>query len=178
MLILVFSLLYLAVFWVQINVLSGFDLFPSASILFLPAGIKLMCMLSGHWHGLLGLYIGKLAVEVWILGSPWTLQMCLIEPLLWIVPAYVTLMWVMRRLGVEPDLSNVTTYHVLVIAFSASLVTSLFVQSYLVWVGEVHREWLKAVWSMTVGDTSGIVLTLVLVAWFRRRISSRYSATT
>ncbi len=43
---------------VQIKVLGYFDFLPMASILFIPAGVKLLAMLIGRGAGVFGVLVG------------------------------------------------------------------------------------------------------------------------
>lgn len=168
MLSLLFAAAYFTVFYVQLFALGGFDFLPSASILFLPAGVKLLAMLSGRWHGILGLYLGKLAVDLLLLGNLFTFEMVVVHPLLWIGPAYLALRMVMWRHNIQDGLNNLTTYHIVLIALATSLASALATQTNLVYFDQAHSHWLRGVWSMTIGDVSGIVLTLMVITFVRR----------
>ena len=169
MTILLFAAAYFLVFAFQIKAMAGFDFLPSASILFLPAGVKLLAMLSGRWHGLMGLYLGKLAVDFFLLDAPFTFEVLVVHPVFWILPAYVVLQWIMRRLDIHEDLSNLKTLHLIAIAMATSMASAVAMQSHMVYVDGVHTAWLKGIWSMAMGDVSGIALTLILIVAWRRR---------
>ncbi len=168
MAILLFAIAYFLVFAFQASVMVDFEFLPSASLLFLPAGVKLLAMLSGRWHGLLGLYLGKLAVDFFLLDAPFTFEILVTHPLIWILPAFVALQLVLTYFSISDDLSNLRTVHLIAMAMVTSLISAVVNQTHLVFVDQSHTAWLKGVWSMTMGDVSGIAFTMIVIMIGRR----------
>ena len=117
--------------------------------------------------------IGKILVQSY-LGEQISLLHDTMEMLLWLVVPYLCLVGYMQVKKIQPSLENLTTYHVVVLSiifsFTSSLGTQLleFVNSYQMQVGLP-----KAIWAMTVGDFTGILLILFLVASINKMLGSR-----
>jgi K+-sensing histidine kinase KdpD len=174
--ILLFAIAYFLVYFFQVHVMTDFEFLPSASLLFLPAGVKLLAMLSGRWHGLLGLYLGKLSVDFFLLDAAFAFEILVTHPVIWILPAFVALQLVMGYFKVTDDLSNLKTVHLIFIAMVTSLTSALAMQTHLVFADEAHISWVKGVWSMAMGDVSGIVCTLMVVMIWRRMTAPKQAA--
>lgn len=160
------------VWWFQLNYLNEFELLPFASILYLPAGIKVVALLTLRFPGALGAYAG------WCLFNEFSYELAsgldaLILPLIWTFVPYLTLQQVLKRLGLSEDLKLMTTYHLVVIAFAVSIANALVIQGYLHIESMEVGHYLRAVWSMTAGDVSGIVLCLIALTFARRAMSHK-----
>ena len=164
---------YFCFFVVQVELLPEFDFLPTASIFFVPAGVKFLSVLILRWWGVGGVLVGRILVQSY-LGEEISLFHDTMELLLWLVVPYLCLMGYMQVKEIQPSLENLTTYHVVVISlifsFTSSLGTQLFVfvNSYQMQVGLP-----KAIWAMTVGDFTGILLILFLVASINKMLRSR-----
>ena len=167
------AITYFCFFVLQVKLMPDFDLLPKASIFFLPAGVKFLSVLLLGWWGLGGIMIGKILVQSY-LGEQISLLHDTMEMLLWLVVPYLCLVGYMQVKKIQPSLENLTTYHVVVLSiifsFTSSLGTQLlvFVNSYQMQVGLP-----KAIWAMTVGDFTGILLILFLVASINKMLGSR-----
>ena len=175
----VFAASYFSLFWVQVNVLGEFDFLPMASILFLPAGVKFIAMLVGlHW-GVVGIALGKVLVDIYS-GSvsdlseqiPHLLAWQIPHLLVWLVAPYACMLIFLKQKDLSQTLDGLTTFDLVVLALIVSLVSSLGTQLYFFGMHEPGYPLLKGVWSMTLGDISGILFSLGAVIFIRRLLTS------
>ena len=166
-LIISFAVSYFSLFWVQVNVLGEFDFLPMVSILFLPAGIKFLAMLVGRHWGVVGIALGKFLVDTYF-GYPGNAMDAATHIVLWLVLPYVCLLAYLVKKDTKQTLDDITTYDLVVLALIVSLTSSLGTQFYFFGMHEPGYPMLKAVWSMTIGDFSGILVALGLVIVVRR----------
>jgi hypothetical protein len=163
---------YFCSFVLQVEWLPAFDFLPTASIFFIPAGVKFVSVLLLRWWGLGGILVGRILVQLY-LGEEISLFHDSMEMLLWLLVPYLCMVGYMRVKEIQLSLENLTTYHVVVLSlifsFTSSLGTQLLnsVSGYDTQVGLP-----KAIWAMTVGDFSGILLILFLVASITKMLRS------
>jgi len=175
----VFAASYFSLFWVQVNVLGEFDFLPMASILFLPAGVKFIAMLVGRHWGVVGIALGKVLVDIYS-GSvsdlseqiPHLLVWQIPHLLVWLVAPYACMLIFLKQKDLSQTLDGLTTFDLVVLALIVSLVSSLGTQFYFFGMHEPGYPLLKGVWSMTLGDISGILFSLGAVIFIRRLLTS------
>lgn len=165
-----FAFAYFLSFLVQINVLKVFDHMPMASILFIPAGIKFVALLVGGGAGVVGVTIGWMLVEHHI-GNKFQLSTTLSHTFVWLLLPYICMTGYLKKKHLKTNLENLTTYHVLVLAIILSFVSSLGTQLLFVGVPDINYPLIKGIWSMSIGDFSGILATLGLVLVVRRVVA-------
>ena len=174
----VFAASYFSLFWVQVNVLGEFDFLPMASILFLPAGVKFIAMLVGRHWGVVGIALGKVLVDIYS-GSvsdlseqiPHLLVWQIPHLLVWLVAPYACMLIFLKQKDLSQTLDGLTTFDLVVLALIVSLVSSLGTQLYFFGMHEPGYPLLKGVWSMTLGDISGILFSLGAVIFIRRLLT-------
>ena len=175
----VFAASYFSLFWGQVNVLGEFDFLPMASILFLPAGVKFIAMLVGRHWGVVGIALGKVLVDI-NSGSvsdlseqiPHLLVWQIPHLLVWLVAPYACMLIFLKQKDLSQTLDGLTTFDLVVLALIVSLVSSLGTQLYFFGMHEPGYPLLKGVWSMTLGDISGILFSLGAVIFIRRLLTS------
>ena len=167
----VFAASYFSLFWVQVNVLGEFDFLPMASILFLPAGVKFIAMLVGRHWGVVGIALGKVLVDIYS-GSVSDLSEQIPHLLVWLVAPYACMLIFLKQKDLSQTLDGLTTFDLVVLALIVSLVSSLGTQLYFFGMHEPGYPLLKGVWSMTLGDISGILFSLGAVIFIRRLLTS------
>ena len=167
-----FAVLYFLLYQVQVKVLSDFDFLPMASILFIPAGIKFLAMVVGQGPGVVGIALGFALVEI-NAGKTLDLTAFLTHVLLWLVLPYALLRGYLAKSDLKNDLTALTTYQLFVMAVIVSLTSSLVTQLYFFGLHDPQYPVLKGVWSMTIGDLSGIFLSLAFVVAMRRVFARR-----
>jgi hypothetical protein len=169
-----FAVLYFLLYQVQVKVLSDFDFLPMASILFIPAGIKFLAMVVGQGPGVVGIALGFALVEI-NAGKTLDLTAFLTHVLLWLVLPYALLRGYLAKSDLKNDLTALTTYQPFVMGVIVSLTSSLGTQLYFFGLHDPQYPVLKGVWSMTIGDLSGIFLSLAFVVAMRRVFARRTS---
>ena len=167
-----FAVLYFLLYQVQVKVLSDFDFLPMASILFIPAGIKFLAMVVGQGPGVVGIALGFALVEI-NAGKTLDLTAFLTHVLLWLVLPYALLRGYLAKSDLKNDLTALTTYQLFVMAVIVSLTSSLVTQLYFFGLHDPQYPVLKGIWSMTIGDLSGIFLSLAFVVAMRRVFARR-----
>jgi len=167
-----FAVLYFLLYQVQVKVLSDFDFLPMASILFIPAGIKFLAMVVGQGPGVVGIALGFALLEI-NAGKTLDLTAFLTHVLLWLVLPYALLRGYLAKSDLKNDLTALTTYQLFVMAVIVSLTSSLGTQLYFFGLHDPQYPVLKGVWSMTIGDLSGIFLSLAFVVAMRRVFARR-----
>ena len=167
------------VFGLSFRVNQLFDDFfvyaPGMSLLFIPAGVKLLFVLIGRLPAICGIMVASvyLGYGIWPDKS--------IGPVIYF--AFVSLMtypvsayWVMRWLGIHRDLINLRYWHIVVLSLAASI-TNGVVHNILYMAEDVTTAddfWGKAA-AMTFGDFMGcfvVVALFQLAAKYFRAIES------
>ena len=125
------------------------------SLLFLPAGVKLLFVLVGRIPALLGLTVmaAYAAVGDWVDHPMWM-------PISFAVVAqanyYLAIYGVMRGLKINRELGNLRYWHVVLLSFAAS-VTNGVIHNVLYWVEGVSlpEDFLARSTAMSLGDFMG-----------------------
>ena len=162
-----FAVMYFLLYQVQVHVLTDFDFLPMASILFLPAGVKFIAMVVGQGAGVMGIAIGMQLVERYQ-GTTFDLLTVLPHLFVWLLLPYALLRTYLVKNHLTQDLSALTTYQLVVLASIASIVSSLGSQLYFLGLDNPQYPLLRGIWSMTVGDMSGIAVSLGFIVVVRR----------
>lgn len=162
-----FAVMYFLLFQVQVQVLTDFDFLPMASILFLPAGVKFIAMVVGQAAGVMGIAIGMQLVERHQ-GMPFDVLTAIPHLFVWLFLPYALLRAYLVKNHLTHDLSALTTYQLVVLASIASIVSSLGSQLYFLGLDNPQYPLLRGIWSMTVGDMSGIAVSLGFIVVVRR----------
>lgn len=166
------GLAFVGAFYLQFHFFTAFAYLPSASIFFLPAGVKLLAMLLARHWGLLGLWLGNNFIEAVFNEVPLSWEPYVLRPLIYLSVPYLTMRLWMRGNRVSDDLENLSLYHVVMLAITTSFAGALVFQAYLSKVFGATQPLSSAVWGMTVGDVSGVIGTLIVWVAARRMISS------
>ena len=165
-----FGLAYFTCFVMQVEVLSDFDFLPTASILFVPAGVKFLALLILRWWGVFGIALGRAFVHLYT-GQEIFAAHEIIELFLWVVLPYLCMIAYMEKQKLNLSLVDLTTFHLVALCMILSVTSSLGTQVWDYWSGYKFTISIpKATWAMTVGDFSGMLLTMfaiILVQRFR-----------
>jgi hypothetical protein len=159
-----FGLLYLGVFKLVTTLNLVDDYAPGISLVFLPAGIKLVAALvSGFW-GVLGTVVALAFVspEFWP------------EQPLWFYVAYPALsgfstlavvIAMKRMLGIDDDMRNLRFVHIPIIDLCATLVHGTAVNGFFALNHlEVDQDFFTRALAMSVGDFVGSLILLLSFA--------------
>ena len=162
-----FGLSYFLLFQFQVQVMGTFDFLPMVSILFVPAGMKFLGMLIGRGWGVLGIFIGRLALDLQV-GNSIQSVWWLLNNVFWLVLPYMFINHYLQRQRLSDDLSRLSAYHLAVLAIGASLISSVGSQVLVFIEHQPVYSFMQATWSMVIGDVSGIMATLLFVYGARR----------
>ncbi len=135
---------------------------PGASLVFLPAGVKLVALLVAGGWGALGLAVAAvlMAADVWTAAGAYEL---LGNIVVWLGVPYMIIESVLRIQGVKRDLSNLTFAPLLFITVAATVVGSAASSAYAVFAhGRKIDDYLATASAMAVGDFVGAGLMLML----------------
>ena len=145
---------------------------PGISLLFIPAGVKLLFVLIGRLPAMIGIMIASvyLGYGIWPDKSilP-VIYFAFVSLMTYTLSAY-TIMW---TLNIRKDLTNLRYWHILVLSLAASI-TNGIVHNLLYMSQDVTTPdelWTKAT-AMTLGDFMGcfVVVALFQVAVSRVRV--------
>ena len=153
-------------FWLSFRLNQLFDYFflyaSGMSLLFLPAGVKLLFVLIGRAPALIGLLISGvyLGYGIWPDKPIWpVINFAVISLLTYSISAYA----VMCMLGIHRDLINLRYWHIVVLSLAASVINGI-VHNILYVLEEVTAPedvWNKA-FAMAFGDFMGCFVVLLL----------------
>jgi hypothetical protein len=137
------------------------------SWVFLPAAIRMLAILMFGWAGVVGLFIGSLAV-IWdlMLEEP---AHALTLAVLSSVPSMLAARFVQRAIGIGADLAGMTGRHLLCFGLAGGLLNSLVHTVYFA-TREGSLGPLHGFVPMFVGDTLGTLIVLYLGALALRRV--------
>jgi hypothetical protein len=140
------------------------------SLLFLPAGVKLLFVLIGRLPAVLGMVLMAiyLGIGVWPGRSFWEISVIGFSGVAsYALSAYV----VLRLLGVQQNLLNLRHWHILVLSVVAGVSNSLVHALIFTSLGLKPAELaLKNAFAMTLGDFMGCFVVLMLFQWATRRV--------
>jgi glucose-6-phosphate-specific signal transduction histidine kinase len=161
-----------AIFCLSFRVNQLFDNYfvfaPGMSLLFLPAGVKLLFVLVGRWPAITGLLISGiyLGTGIWPEKELFSITLFAIVSLMtYPISAYV----IMRWLDIHRDLTNLRYWHIVLMSLLAS-VSNGVIHNILYMAEDVTTVddfWVKAA-AMTFGDFMGC---FVVVAIFQLIVS-------
>lgn len=163
-----FGLLYFAVFELS----WSFDLVesyaPGISLVFLPAGIKLIAALvSGFW-GVLGTVIAL----AYVTPSFWPdqpLWFYVVYPALSGFSTLAVVASIQRALGIDDNISNLRFIHIPLIDLCATLVHGMVVNGFFaVYQLPMGKDFLTRALAMSVGDFLGSLILLLSFAVLAR----------
>jgi len=147
-------------FWLSFRINQLFDDFflyaAGMSLLFLPAGVKLLFVLIGRAPALIGLLISGvyLGFGIWPV-----LNFALIGLMTYTMSTYV----VMHKLGIHRDLINLRYWHIVALSFTASATNGIVHNIIYVFedITATDDVWAKAL-AMAFGDFMGCFVVLVI----------------
>lgn len=171
----VFAGLYQVAWWIQVHFLGVFDIFPGVSLLFLPAGIKLLAIIIGGFPGVIGVYaVAVLAdMQVW---AQHDLMFHLASQMVWIGAPYLTYLAIRRYFQIDDHLVTVTGGQIGLVAVVVTVASSLASRAFYYVTGDVPLDIFNvSTWGMSLGDVAGIMLVLFGVSLVKRRIESKHS---
>ncbi|BDU51843.1 hypothetical protein [Limnohabitans sp. INBF002] len=136
---------------------------PGVSLIFIPAGVKLLAILIGRLPAIVGLYIASVYVSTEIWHDLQTASLYLfaaVSVFSYAIAVYV----VMILVGIFRNLNNLRYHHIVVLSFSASMFNSVVHNAAFLVVGvtAVDAQWATST-AMAFGDFLGC---LAVVSFF------------
>jgi hypothetical protein len=103
------------------QLLDGYFLYGAGvSLLFIPAGVKLLCILLGGLPALIGLYFAGVYVAAILWSNMPTVSRMMLA-LIAVCFYGVAVYWVTHLLKIKSDLSNLKYWHIIVLSATTSL---------------------------------------------------------
>lgn len=160
------ALLSFAAYWAsfRLNGLVGAwtEYAPGVSLIFLPAGVKLVALLVAGGWGLLGLAAAALwmATEVWAQSGAGEL---LGNIAVWLGVPFLVVELMLKLLGVHRDLRNLGFWQLVLVALGATTASSFASSAYAVMFhGRHETDWLGSALAMLLGDIVGTGLVVIV----------------
>ena len=163
-----FGALYLGVFEIS-STLDMVDSYaPGISLVFLPAGIKLVAALvSGFW-GVFGtvLALAYVTPEFWPQQPMW---FYVVYPALSGFSTLGVVILMKQLLGIDNDIQNLRFIHIPLIDLCATLVHGAIVNGFFALIHlEMDKDFLNRAFAMSVGDFFGSLILLMCFASLAR----------
>jgi hypothetical protein len=135
---------------------------PGVSLIFIPAGVKLLCILVGGLPAAIGVYIGSvyLSTLMWTqVPSMGNMFMALIAVATYGLAVYL----VMQKFRIKPDLSNLNYWHVIWLSSAASLMNGFGLNvAYFSQGVTTASEFFSKSTAMAFGDFLGCFVIVML----------------
>ncbi|MEY5029626.1 MAG: hypothetical protein RLZ63_1941 [Pseudomonadota bacterium] len=158
----IFAAVYYLAFWIQVHWLGSFDFVQGVSLLFLPAGIKMLSIVVGGAWGLGGVFVTSMLLSRFVWGDHGFVY-ALLAQIVWAGVPYLTYQLLKRQLQIDEMLLSLKGSHIAMIAVATSLTSSLADRSFRYAAGQVQPDMFNtSVWAMMLGDVGGIVVVLSL----------------
>ena len=135
---------------------------PGISLIFIPAGIKLLCLLVGGAPAVVGIFISGIYLSLTL----WTAQavgFSLLIATIGVASYWLAVYGVMRRFKIEQSLANLNFWHILLLSACASFLNGLgvnlaYFSSSITGVDELLRN----VLAMAYGDFLGCFVIVMV----------------
>ncbi len=161
------ALAYVAFYFLNGWLFSTFAVTENIAWIFLPAAIRMVAVLLSGWAGVVGLFVGSLAVIIpTLLADP---AHALILATLSSVPSFYAARLVLWLRGIPGNLAGMTGRDLLSLGLAGGLVNSTVHTLYFMLRAESMQP-LSGLVPMFVGDAIGTVAMLYLGAMMLRRI--------
>lgn len=135
---------------------------PGVSLIFIPAGVKLLCLLVGGVPALVGLFASSLYLNI-LLWSDLSFTSAFYFAVIGVGSYGAAVFIVMRYYQIKQDLSNLNYWHIIVLSVAASLLNG-FGQNFLYFTQGVTAsgELFSKSTAMVFGDFLGCFLIVML----------------
>jgi glucose-6-phosphate-specific signal transduction histidine kinase len=133
---------------------------PGISLLFIPAGVKLLLVLVGRLPAVIGILI----VSVYLGAGIWpdkSLLTVFIFAFVSLITYPIAAYLVMQTLGIHRDLTNLRYWHIVALSLSASILNGTVHNLIYLWQGVIATEdlWSKSS-AMAFGDFFGCLVVV------------------
>jgi hypothetical protein len=135
---------------------------PGVSLIFIPAGVKLLAILVGRVPAIVGLFIASIYASTGLWGDLQTISLyffAVASVFSYAVAAYGVMKW----LGIHPDLYNLRYWHIVILSLAASVLNGIVhnVAYLMEGVTAVEAQWGNSA-AMALGDFLGCFLVVSL----------------
>lgn len=158
----IFAAVYYGAFWIQVHWLGSLDFVQGVSLLFIPAGIKMLSIVVGGAWGIGGVFVTSIMLSHFVWGDHGFVY-ALLAQIVWAGVPYLTYQILKRQMHIDEMLLSLKGSHIALIAVAISLTSSLADRSFRYLAGQVQSDMFNSsVWAMMLGDIGGIVVVLSL----------------
>jgi hypothetical protein len=158
----IFAVVYYVTFLLQLHWLSSLDFVQGVSLLFLPAGIKMLAIVVGGTWGIGGVFVTSMLLSPFVWGDQ-GFAYVLLAQIVWAGVPYLTYKILKRQLQIDEMLLSLKGSHIVLLAVATSLTSSLADRSFRYAAGQLEGGMFNtSVWAMMLGDVGGIVVVLSL----------------
>lgn len=156
----IFATAYYLAFWVQVHLLGNFDFLQGVSLLFVPAGIKILAIVVGGSWGIGGVFVSSILLSRVVWGDN-GFAYALLSQIVWAGVPFLTYQIIKRQLRIDDMLQSLRGGHIVLIAIVTSLASSLADRCFRYAFGQISGDiFTTSVWAMALGDMGGIVVVL------------------
>ncbi len=155
---------FLFVFSFSINeVFDSFALYMTGiSLVFIPAGVKLMCLLVGGEAALVGLLLSSVYVSMRVWDHTAVMQMVYFA-FASVGSYYVAVRLVKKFMRIDDTLSNLRYLHIIILSAAASILNGTVHNIVYVWQDKVKLEdFFANAAAMVVGDFLGCFIVIMV----------------
>lgn len=158
----IFAVGYYVAFWFQFHWLGNLDFVQGVSLLFIPAGIKMLSIVVGGAWGIGGVFLTSILLSRFVWGDHGFVY-ALLAQIVWAGVPFLTYQILKRQLRIDDMLLSLKGSHIALIAVTTSLTSSLGDRSFRYAAGQIEGSLFNtSVWAMMLGDIGGIVVILSL----------------
>jgi hypothetical protein len=131
------------------------------NLVFIPAGIKLLCLLVGGEAALVGLVISSVYVSMGVWENTTVMQMVYFACTA-VGSYYVVVLLVKKFMRIDDSLSNLRYLHILILSAAGSILNGFIHNVVYVWQDKVKGEdFLAHATAMIVGDFLGCFIVIM-----------------
>lgn len=151
--------LYTVFFIVNDTLFSNLEHVSGVNWLYLPAGFRVLLVLTMNWPGAIGIMLSGWCIDVFLQHQALGLGLLANGIVSGFVPLGVK-SWMERRGQFSVQLQNLNIFHLLHFVLLYAVCNSLGHQSLWWWLGRPGANFWVDIWPMFIGDALGAILIL------------------
>ena len=135
---------------------------PGISLIFIPAGVKLLCLLVGGRAAAVGLFTSSIFLST-VIWKDLSLLSTVYFAIISVGTYFLAVRLIMWRFKIEPDLSNLGYWHIIVLSIFASVLNG-FAHNVVYYTQGVtaSEDFLSKSMAMVFGDFLGCFVVVML----------------
>ncbi len=153
------ALAWIAAFHLNDWLFARAELSSFVSLIFLPAGVRVLSVLLLGWPAVLGLFVGVVIVAI----PNWHLPAAFVPAAISAMAPAVAVTVATRSMRLRDDLAGITPRQMAIISFAEAALNALPSNLFFWAEGRTVSPWLD-VWPMFLGDLLGTLLLLYCAA--------------